>query len=62
MIQDRVIAKWVAEVEQELDRMAHEAMLFAKSDPFEHGVSVGEYRGLQKARQILEGVVKDLDV
>lgn len=62
MIQDRAIIKWLAEVDKELDRMAHEAMAFAKAEPFEHGVSVGEYRGLQKARQILEGVIKDLDV
>lgn len=62
MIQDRVIAKWVAEVEKELDRMAHEAMTFAKADPFAHGISVGEYRGLQKAQQILTEVVKDLDI
>jgi hypothetical protein len=62
MIQDRIIAKWTTEIESELDRMAHSAMGIAKGEPFEHGISVGEYRGLQKARQILDEVIKDLDI
>lgn len=30
-----------------------------KADPFEHGVEVGIYRGLQKALERLEYVLKD---
>ena len=61
MIQERVVTKWVAEVKSELDRMAHDGMNYAKGDPFEHGVSVGHYQGLNRAIQILEEVIKDLD-
>ncbi len=62
MIQDRVIRQWVKSMEDEMDRLAHESMLCPPTGEFAHGVTVGLYQGLVKARQILDEVIRNLDV
>ncbi len=62
MIQDRVIRQWVKSMEDEKDRLAHESMLCPPTGEFAHGVNVGLYQGLIKAKQILDEVVRNLDV
>lgn len=61
-IDSKVFSEWLAKVDAELDRRGHENNMFPKADPFEHGVSVGQYQGLVLARQMLEEVWKGLDI
>lgn len=52
-------AKAMAKLNDERDEQAHGAMNYPKSDPFEHGVQVGLYRGLQKAQELLQQMLEE---
>lgn len=52
-------AKAMAKLNDERDEQAHAAMSYPKSDPFEHGVQVGLYRGLQKAQELLKQMLEE---
>jgi len=56
---DPTIGRFIGEVKSELTTSAKDAMLFPKSEPFDHGVQVGRYQGLQLALDILETMLRD---
>ena len=58
---DPFIGRFIGEVKQTLTHQAEDAMTLPKADPFEHGVVAGEYRGLQRALNILENLLRDTD-
>ena len=62
MIQDKVIQEWAKEMKAEQERLAFDSMSYPQSDPFNHGVSVGIFQGLEKSRQILDAVIKSIHV
>ena len=47
------------ELQKALSEVAHASCAMPKADPFEHGVQVGVYRGLQAAIQRLEALIED---
>ena len=56
---ERIVSRYINEVKATLVETAVGAMEFAKSEPFEHGVQVGKYRGIQYALEILENIMRD---
>ena len=62
MIQDRAIQQWLKSMEDEKDRLAHDSMLCPPTGDFAHGVAVGLYQGLERARQLLQETIRSLDV
>ena len=46
-------------LKEEQRKLAEEAMLYSKAEPFEHGVQVGVYRGVGVAHDILESMLRD---
>jgi hypothetical protein len=41
------------------DELAESAMLMPRAEPFEHGVQVGTYQGIQLALEALESLVEE---
>lgn len=56
---DKLIGRFIGEVKQTLTHHAEDAMTLPKPNPFEHGLVAGEYRGLQRALNILEDILRD---
>ena len=56
---DQVIQRFIGEVKQTLSQHAEDSMEFPKAEPFEHGLQVGKYQGIQYALNILEVIMRD---
>lgn len=51
------IATAIDQLQMKLDRHAHDNMEYPKSDPYEHGVKVGQYWGVLDALKVLRDVL-----
>ena len=58
---DKIIERYVGEVKRALADNAEGSMMFPKAEPFDHGVQVGKYQGLNFALELLQGVLRDDD-
>lgn len=58
---DASLFKLKAVLLEALVSQAESSMLFPKSDPFEHGVQVGVYRGILNAVAALDAIDKDAE-
>jgi len=56
---DKLTMQFISEVKQALTFHAEDAMNLPKAEPFEHGLVVGEYRGMQRALNLLENLMRD---
>lgn len=57
---DRTVHNIIAALKDELSVQLSGLGDFPKSEPFEHGVQVGTYRGIQKALERIETVLNDI--
>ena len=58
---DATTHKVLIQLRQEMSSHAEASMQFPKDQPFDHGVQIGEWRGLQRALQIVDAVLKDTE-
>lgn len=58
-VADQVVVKFIGAAKLELQHLSETAMLFPKPDPFEHGVQVGKYQGVQSALDLLDNILRD---
>ena len=58
---DRLVMQFIGEVKKTLTQHAEDAMILPKPSPFEHGLVAGEYRGLQRALDILDDLMRDIN-
>lgn len=56
-----LVPKYMAKVQEEMRILSEDAMIYPKSDPFEHGVMVGRYQGMREALQLMIVALKDQD-
>jgi hypothetical protein len=56
---DRLIGELVTALKEERQRQLEALGDMPKSDPFDHGVQVGDYRGICRALDVLNGVLDD---
>ena len=56
---DKTIHSTITAFRNEKQRILEALGDLPKSDPFEHGVSVGTYRGLKLALEIIDAVLED---
>lgn len=56
---DKLLMIFIDKANTRLAEMAKGAMEYPKSDPFEHGIQVGYFRGVQEALNILENIMND---
>ncbi len=56
---DPVIVKFIVEGRKSLSELAEDAMMYPKSDPFEHGVQTGKYQGIRFALELLESILRE---
>lgn len=56
---DASIVRAIIKCKDTMAEHAEAAMLFPKSDPYQHGSQVGCYHGMQKAVEILESILRD---
>lgn len=60
-VRDPFLAQFIGVLKDKLNDLAHGAMDVPCKDPFEHGVFVGTYRGVQEALQLLENTIEEED-
>lgn len=53
------IHTFMVKMKEEQTELARAGMLYPKGMPFDHGVQVGIYQGLEKALEILGTVLRD---
>ena len=58
---DAFLGNYVRDLKAKIDELAHGAMERPAKDPFEHGVFVGTYRGLQEALMLLDAILEEQD-
>ena len=54
---DRLIGNIIKGIKEQQSDISRGGMLYPKSEPFEHGVQVGTYQGLEIALQVLTGAL-----
>jgi len=54
-----IIAKAIMELDKVMAEHATACMLYPKSEPYGHGVQVGSYHGVLKAKEVLQDILKD---
>lgn len=54
-----VTHKFIVRLKEEQTVQAQGGMLYPKSEPFEHGVQVGIYQGMEKALELLRAILRD---
>jgi hypothetical protein len=54
-----VLAKAIMELDKVMAEHATACMLYPKPEPYGHGVQVGSYHGVLKAKEVLQGILKD---
>ena len=59
--ESRFIEQYIGQLKDKLDELAHGSMNAPLRDPYDHGVVVGHYRGLQEALQLLEAQFEEED-
>lgn len=47
------------QLKEEQTVQAQGGMLYPKSEPFDHGVQVGIYQGMEKALELLRAILRD---
>ena len=54
-----IIAKAIMELDKVMEEHATACMLYPKPDPYGHGVQIGSYHGVLKAKNVLQDIMKD---
>ena len=54
-----MIGKLITELKAKQADLAEAAMMFPKSDPFEHGCQCGRYQGIQLALDAIDSILRD---
>jgi hypothetical protein len=54
-----IITKAIMELDRVMTEHATACMLYPKPDPYGHGVQVGSYHGVLKAKEVLQDILKD---
>lgn len=55
------IEQFIGEIKTRMVDHAQSTMEFPKSEPYDHGVQVGVYRGLQAALDVLDAILRDVE-
>jgi len=58
-VSDQIIAAIIGALKEEQQVQLEALGKFPKSDPFEHGLSVGCYRGMADALNIVTAILRD---
>ena len=59
MSMEGLLSNYIGELKSKMNDLAHGAAKLPKSKPFEHGVQVGNYQGLEAALRYLEALIED---
>ena len=54
-----LLHKVVSKLEETQLELARTSMQFPKAEPFDHGVQVGKYQGLQLALELIDNILRD---
>lgn len=60
-VRDSFLAQYIGVLKDRMNELAHGSMDVPCKEPFEHGVFVGHYRGIQEALQLLESTIEEED-
>ena len=58
---DQLLNRYIGQLKDAMEELAHGAMNTPCRDQFDHGVFVGQYRGLQEAHKLLEAILEEDD-
>lgn len=58
---DQTVSKIIGAIQIKVREQLQSLGDFPKADPFEHGVQVGTYQGLDRAISVIEQVLTDVD-
>lgn len=58
---DRLLSDYIGRLRADMDEQAHGSCRFPKADPFEHGVQVGKYQGMEGALKLLTSLIEEQD-
>ncbi len=58
---DRTVLDIMTALKDEKQRILESLGNIPKKDPFEHGVQVGEYRGIMASLEVIQTILEDID-